>query len=107
MNLATAWTPTRVRPLVDRVRETMKCLGCSGVWAHASGPHVLLGRDGEDAFARVTPFGAGAYALAFRSPAGEHGPPALGSFDPVLLIDALSDVVEHALVGEGALPPQG
>jgi hypothetical protein len=85
----------------------MKSLGCIGVWAHASGPHVLLGRDGDDAFARLTPFGAGAYALAFRSHAGEHGVPALGSFDPVLLIDALADVVEHALVGEGALPLQG
>jgi hypothetical protein len=105
--VSSAWTPARPRPLVDRVRETMKSLGCSGVWAHPSGPHVLLGRDGDDAFARVTPFGPGAYALAFRSPAGEHGVPALGSFDPVLLIDGLSDVVEHALVGEGALPQQG
>jgi hypothetical protein len=72
------------------------------VWARASGPHVLIGRDGSDAFARVTPLGPGAFGLAFRGPASAEG---AAPWDPVLLIDDLADVVEHALVGEGALVP--
>jgi hypothetical protein len=91
----------RSRALVDRVQDAAASLGCRGVWAKASGPHVLLGRDGEDAFARVTPIGPGAFGLAFRSVEGE-GNAAL-SWDAVLLIDTLADVVEHALIGEGAL----
>jgi hypothetical protein len=94
----------RPRSLVERVRDRACALGCHGVWAKESGPHVLLGRDGGDAFARVTPIGPGAFGLAFRSVdvAGAGEAP---SWDAVLLIDALGDVVEHALVGEGALRP--
>jgi hypothetical protein len=64
---------------------------------------VLLGRDEGEAFARVTPLGPAAFGLAFRSvdDAADGAP----SWDAVLLIDSLGDVVEHALIGEGALRP--
>jgi hypothetical protein len=92
----------RSRALVDRVRDRADFLGCQGVWAQASGPHVLLGRKDGEAFARVTPIGPGAFGLAFRRvDADAEGVP---SWDAVLLIDSLADVVEHALIGEGALP---
>lgn len=90
------------RSLVDRVRDRAAALGCHGVWAQASGPHVLLGRNDSEAFARVTPIGPGAFGLAFRNVEADAAE--APSWDAVLLIDALSDVVEHALVGEGALP---
>ena len=90
------------RSLIDRIRDRAAALGCQGVWARASGPHVLLGRDEGEAFARVTPIGPGAFGLAFRSVDADAAE--APSWDAVLLIDALSDVVEHALVGEGALP---
>ncbi len=99
--VSSAWTGRTNRTLVDRVREAVAALGCTGVWALAAGPHVVIGREGDEPFARVTPIGPRAYGLAFRSPqAIESGP----SFEPVLLIDGLADVVEHALIGEGALP---
>ena len=91
----------RSRSLADRVRDHAGSLGCQSVWAQASGPHVLLGRHGGDAFARVTPIGPGAFGLAFRSV--DIDAPAAPPWDAVLLIDSLADVVEHALVGEGAL----
>jgi hypothetical protein len=103
--VGSAWTGRNYRKTVtmlDRVREAVAGLGCTGVWALAAGPHIVLGRDGAEPFARVTPLGPGAYGLAFRSPPSSEG--ASGSFEPVLLIDGLADVVEHALVGEGALP---
>jgi hypothetical protein len=103
---ARSWNPPGAKTIADRVRERLGALGCRGVWARASGPHVLLGRDGGDAFARVTPLGPGAFALAFRSVANDaaaQGTTPASAWDAVLLIDELPDVVEHALVGEGAL----
>lgn len=93
-HVSTASMSPRPRTLADRVRERVDTLGCCGVWARTSGPHVLLGREQTGAFARVTPLGTGAYGLAFGS---------ASAWEPVLLIDTLADVVEHALVGEGAL----
>jgi hypothetical protein len=95
--------------LADRVRETARALGCKGLWARAAGRHVILGIDEDEAFARVTPVGGGAYGLAFRLPCGEPSLEPSGErasvsrWAPLLLIDALADVVEHALVGEGAI----
>jgi hypothetical protein len=94
-------TAPRSRTLVDRVEDAAASLGCRAVWAKASGPHVVLGRDGGGAFARVTPLGPGAFGLAFRSV--EVDGSGASSWDAVLLIDTLADVVEHALIGEGAL----
>jgi hypothetical protein len=89
---------------VDRVRMVVSSLGCTNVWARGSGPYVLLGMRGGDAFARLTALGGGSYSLAFRA-APEAGrslaPP---RWEAVLLVDELADVVEHALVGENALP---
>jgi hypothetical protein len=67
------------------------------VWARKSGHHVLLGIQGEDAFARLTPLGGTQYGLAFRAPEPQSG------WQPLLLVDELKQVVEHALVAEGAL----
>ena len=83
------------RPLVDRVRDAIASLGCDRVWARSAGPHVLLGLRGDDAFARLTPLGGGQFGLAFRGPS---------TWEPLLLVDALADVVEHSLVAVDALP---
>ncbi len=108
------------RALVERVREVVTSFesshGSEGdaagdssadddawdaprrVWARTAGLHVLLGLHGEDAFARLTPLGGTSYGLAFRAP----GPKA--AWEPLLLVDELEQVVEHALIAEGALP---
>jgi hypothetical protein len=93
--------------IVERVRKVATALGCTGVWARATGPYILLGMRGGDAFARLTALGGASYGLAFRAGIGEAdgGRRAGGAtWDPVLLIDELVDVVEHALVGAAALP---
>jgi hypothetical protein len=92
------------RPLPDRVRDAARALGCSIVWTRAIGPHVLLGLGDEEAFARVTPLGGNAFGLAFRVDGEtETVPGDASNWEPLLLIDDLSDVVEHALIAEGAL----
>jgi hypothetical protein len=101
------------RRMLERVREAISTLGCSGVWARGSGPHVLLGFSGDEAFARVTPLGGSAYGLAFRTPAlgsrgaqrAAHGGYAgKGSnWEPLLLIDELAELVGHALVAVDAV----
>ncbi len=104
--------------LAERVREAACTFGCEGAWARAAGRHVILGVGEDEAFARVTPLGDHAYALAFRSPSRVDSefesestptpPSATASapawrWEPLLLIDALTDVVEHALIGHGAI----
>jgi hypothetical protein len=111
--------------LAERVREMAASLGCKELWARGAGRHVILGRGEDEAFARITPLGAGAYGLTFRAPceaaatpaASGRAEPAASSLEasaalvpssasrwaPLLLIDALADVVEHALIGEGAI----
>ena len=62
---------------------------------------MLLGLSGrDDAFARLTPLGGTTYGLAFRaaSPA-ETGP----RWEPLLLVDELAELVEHALIAVDAL----
>jgi hypothetical protein len=108
--------------IVERVRKVASALGCAGVWARATGPYILLGLRGGDAFARLTALGGASYGLAFRAGLGREDAEAdggdgvapvdatsaarrgAGKWDPVLLIDELVDVVEHALVGASALP---
>jgi hypothetical protein len=103
---------TTARTLVERVRDAAHNLGCTGIWARAAGRHVLIGLAADDAFARITPLGGTAYGLAFRTlaPDGdscalEEVPPALQSprWEPVLLVDGLADVVEHALIAVDAV----
>lgn len=104
--------PATPSATVERVRKVATALGCAGVWARVTGPYILLGLHGGDAFARLTALGGTSYGLAFRAggPAGsrtaaEHAfKNGGGTWDPVLLIDELVDVVEHALVGVSALP---
>jgi hypothetical protein len=87
--------------VLERVRKVASALGCSGIWARVTGPYILLGARGGDAFARLTALGGESYGLAFRTTA-EPDRRAPAAWDPVLLIDELSDVIEHALVGAGA-----
>jgi hypothetical protein len=101
LQVSSASSALRGRTLVERVRSVISLLGCGRVWAHAAGPHVLLGLRGDDAFARVTPVGGLAYGLAFSAPPTESRG---GRWQPMLLVDALADVVEHALVAVDALP---
>jgi hypothetical protein len=94
------------RPVLDRVHAAARELGCTIVWARAIGSHVLLGLGDSEAFARVTVLGGEAFGLAFRSQddgaEGEDGHPE-SKWEPMLLVGDLFDVVEHALVAEGAL----
>jgi hypothetical protein len=102
MQLSSASLASEPFALVEHVRKAASALGCSDVWARATGPYILLGRQGGDAFARLMALGGGSYGLAFRAEAAGKRAPAM--WDPVLLIDELADVVEHALVGAMALP---
>ncbi len=104
-------SPAEPSAIIERVRKVATALGCAGVWARATGPYILLGLRGGDAFARLTALGGASYGLAFRAGVGtaddapEGGRKFTGTtWDPVLLIDELVDVVEHALVGVRALP---
>jgi len=90
--------------LLDRVRDAIDALDCDRVWARTSGPHVLIGLRGDEAFARLTPLGAGSYGLAFR--AAEARTSHTNAWEPLLLVDELEDVVEHALVAVDAVPVQ-
>jgi hypothetical protein len=108
-------SPSEPSAIVERVRKVVSALGCAGVWARATGPYILLGLRGGDAFARLTALGGASYGLAFRAGFGTGDSNDAGggsgksngggaTWDPVLLIDELVDVVEHALVGASALP---
>ena len=97
------------RPFSDRVRSVATDLGCTILWTRPNGPHVLLGLGGDEAFARVTPLGGDAFGLSFRSPepapkGASDDAAAAPKWQPMLLVDDLPNVVEHALVAERALP---
>lgn len=91
------------RSFIERVRDYVDALGRPSlpVWARASGPHVLLSLWHADAFARLTPLGGGQYGLAFR--AAEARTSHTNAWEPLLLVDDLPQVVEHALVAVDAL----
>jgi hypothetical protein len=100
---------TRSLTLVDRVREAIAetvARGVSGadVWARSAGQHVLLGLCDQEAFARLTPLGGTLFGLAFRA-AGTRASHK-NSWEPLLLVDELVDVVEHAIVAIEAVPIQ-
>jgi hypothetical protein len=90
---ASAAPASEVRGSLQRVRDAISALGCSPAWARSGGRHVLVGLFDDEPFARVTPMPAGAYGLSFRSA------DAPSSWAPMLLVDDLSEVVNHALVG--------
>lgn len=91
--------------LVDRIHDAIADLapavaGGPDVWARRAGRHVLLGLQSDEAFARLTPLGGGLFGLSFRC---MDEPSA---WEPMLLIDALAAVVEHALVAVEAIVVQ-
>jgi hypothetical protein len=97
-------------PLLQRVRSALDALGCGRdrVWARTSGLNVLLGLARGEPFARVVPFGNGSFGLGFRSlrdpeRALSHRHP---GWEPLLLIDDLETVVEHALIAVDAISPR-
>jgi hypothetical protein len=92
------------------VRDAIASHGCSRVWARGSGTHVLVGLPGDEAFARLTPLAGSAFGLAFRSPSvgdgasqRKSGGPASVKWEPLLLVDELAELVEHALVAVDAV----
>ncbi|MBV9949767.1 MAG: hypothetical protein JOZ69_23195 [Myxococcales bacterium] len=85
----------RTRTLLDRVADALTSFGCERVRASGAGRHVLLGFEGQTPFARVTAMGGGSYGLAFAGGVERKW--------ELLLVDDLAGVVEHALVGGGAL----
>jgi hypothetical protein len=100
-----ASTTTRTsthRTLLDRVSDAMDALGSDGVWARSTGPHVLLGLRGCEPYARLTPLGGASYGLAFR--ANEAHSTHTNAWEPLLLVDDLVSVIEHALVAVDAIP---
>src|SRR5579862_5232156 len=88
---------SEARGSVQQVREAIRSLGSPGTWAKSAGRHVLVGRFDDEAFARLTPLPAGVYGLSFR------GTEATSSWAPMLLVDELSEVVAHALIGAEAV----
>jgi hypothetical protein len=97
------------------VREKITALGCDRVWARGAGSQVLLGLRGEGAYARLTPVRQALFGLAFREDEGTGRPadadaeasevPASGpGWHPLLLVDTLEDLVEHALIAVDVLP---
>jgi hypothetical protein len=104
LQVANASPAADARTLLDRVRSAACALGSAGLWARMAGQHVVLGTRSDGAFARITPLGDAAYGLAFRSAAGADG--TAPRWEPMLLVDELADIVEHALVAIGAQPTQ-
>jgi len=92
------------RTLFDRISEAMDALGSDGVWARSAGPHVLLGLRGREPFARVTPLGGASFGLAFRAIEAQSAH--ANAWEPLLLVDDLLSVIEHALVAVDAIPAE-
>jgi hypothetical protein len=111
-------SPLTSTPLLLRVRAAIGSLGCGSdrVWARSSGGNVLLGLSRSDAsarpltgadahvdaYARIVPLGNGSYGLAFR--AVEACSSHTNAWEPLLLVDELHAVVEHALIAVDAIP---
>jgi hypothetical protein len=98
-------TSTRTSPpitFLSRICDLIDGMGCETVWARSSGPHVLLGLRGHECFARITPLGGASYGLAFRALGAS--PSHTNAWEPLLLVDDLASVIEHALVAVDALP---
>lgn len=89
---------------VERVREKMASLGCERVWARGAGSQVLIGLRGHDAYARLTPVRESLFGLAFHDEESPADAPSGRGWHPLILVDTLEDLVEHALIAEGALP---
>jgi hypothetical protein len=90
------------RTLLERVSAAIDALSCDTVRARAAGPHVLLCVRGQEPYGRVTPLGGGSFGLAFR--ANEASSSHTNAWEPLLLVDDLLSIVEHALVAVDAIP---
>jgi len=106
---STGTTGTKSVTLADRVREAIaeldaRGLSTEGVWARTAARHVLLGLREEEAFARLTPLGGSLFGLSFRAAGAREGHK--NAWEPMLLVDELVDVVEHAIVAIEAVPIQ-
>jgi hypothetical protein len=97
-------SPLTSTPLLLRVRGAIDALGCppGRVRAGSSGGNVLLALARNEPFARIVPLGNGSYGLAFR--AIEARSSHTNAWEPLLLVDELHAVVEHALVAVDAIP---
>jgi hypothetical protein len=84
--------------LLQRVSDAIDSLGCENVRVRSCGPHVLLGVLEGEPYARVTPLGDASYGLAFRAIEAEAPGTHKSAWEPLLLVDDLMSVVEHALV---------
>lgn len=102
LQVSTSTRTSTHRTLLDRVSDEIDALGSETVWARTSGPHVLLGLRGHEAYARLTPLGGASYGLAFR--AIEARTTHTNAWEPLLLVDNLPSVIEHALVAVDAIP---
>jgi hypothetical protein len=92
MSSRTSTPPT----LLQRVSHAIDLLGCENVRVCSSGPHVLLGVLEGEPYARLTPLGDASYGLAFRAIGAQttHN----SAWEPLLLVDDLMSVIQHALV---------
>jgi hypothetical protein len=106
LQVSTSSPTSTYRTLLERVCDSIDALGCRAVRARSSGPHVLLGlREGEP-YARVTPLGGASYGLAFRTMDAAKVSTlcvTAHAWEPLLLVDDLESVVEHALVAADAV----
>lgn len=102
LQVSTSKAASPARTFFQRVAEAVASLAGDRVWARSSGPHVVLGLRGDDSFARVTPLGNGSFGLAFR--AMEARSSHTNAWEPLLLVDELASVIEHALVAVDAIP---
>ena len=102
LQISTSTRTSTHRTLLDRVKDAVDALGSDTVWARSSGPHVLLGFRGREPYARLTPLGGASYGLAFR--AIEARTTHANAWEPLLLVDDLLSVIEHALVAVDAIP---
>lgn len=82
--------------LLQRVSDAIDLLGCENVRVCSSGPHVLLGVLEREPYARLTPLGDASYGLAFRAMGAQSTHHS--AWEPLLLVDDLMSVIEHALV---------
>jgi hypothetical protein len=104
LQVSTSTRTSTHRTLLDRVKDAVDALGSDTVWARSAGPHVLLGLRGREPYARLTPLGGASYGLAFRAVEAQSAH--TNAWEPLLLVDDLLSVIEHALVAVDAIPTE-
>jgi hypothetical protein len=96
LQVSTSSRTSNYPTLLQRVSDAIDLLGCENLRARSSGPHVVLGLGAGEPYARLTPLGGTSYGLAFR--AIEAPSTHTSTWEPLLLVDDLMSVIEHALV---------